>query len=81
MASLDAGDAARQAEKAGDALLILGPTFAPIQRLKNKTRLQILLKCSDRDLLHRILSRFEVFVGDGNLWGSLAIDVDPINLL
>jgi len=81
LTSLDALQVARQEERAGDALLILGPTFAPIQRLKNKTRLQILLKCSDRDLLHRILSRFETYVGSENLWGSLAIDVDPINLL
>jgi len=68
-------------ENAGPSLVMLGPTFAPIQRLKNRTRLQILLKCSDRDLLHRILSHFEGDVGDWNYWSSVAIDVDPMNLL
>lgn len=70
-----------QAENAGDSLLILGPTYAPIQRIKNKTRMHLLLKCSNRELLHRVLHRFVAYLDDGNLWSSVALDVDPNNLL
>ena len=67
--------------KAERSLYLFGPVFAPIQRLKNKTRLQILLKSSERSLLHRVLDHFDGFVSEQNEWGSISLDVDPINLL
>ena len=79
--SLEALRVASERENAGPSMVILGPTFAPIQRLKNRTRLQILLKCSERDLLHRIISHFEADVDSWNYWSSVAVDMDPVNLL
>jgi len=60
---------------------ILGPAFAPIQRIKNKTRFQILLKSEDRTRLHEILRYVDAYVDEENLAGTIAVDVDPISLL
>jgi primosomal protein N' (replication factor Y) len=60
---------------------VLGPVFAPIQRIKGKTRIQILVKARDRKVLHRILHQLDQRVDQDNLAGTVALDVDPIHLL
>lgn len=60
---------------------VLGPAFAPIQRIKNKTRVQVLLKSADRDALHRVLTMLDTHVDACHLAGTVALDVDPHSLL
>jgi primosomal protein N' (replication factor Y) len=60
---------------------ILGPAFAPIQRIKNKTRVQVLFKSADRNALHRVLTALDMHVDACHLAGTVALDVDPHSLL
>jgi len=60
---------------------VLGPSPCPLSRLRGKSRYQILLKSIDRSALRRVLTRL-----DGNIKKlprqvSLAIDVDPVDML
>ncbi|GMV43357.1 MAG: primosomal protein N' [Myxococcales bacterium] len=60
---------------------ILGPAWAPIQKIKNKVRLQILIKSRHRQRLHGLLGWLDAFIDERNLAGTVAVDVDPVNLL
>lgn len=62
-------------------LTILGPASASIERLKGRTRIQMLLKSRSRAVLNRVLWRLVRTVGTGH--GSLRIhvDVDPVSLM
>ena len=59
---------------------ILGPAPAPIYRLRNRFRRQILLKAPSRNDLHRLLalwrSRAKV---DANV--RISVDIDPVDLM
>ena len=68
--------------KNGGGLELLGPMPAPIERLRRKYRRQILIKSADMAALHELLSRLDEGKS-GLLTGgcSLAIDVDPENML
>jgi len=62
---------------------VLGPTMAPLARLRGKYRCQMLLKGGNWSLLHdvaeRVLNRAEEEV---SLQGvKLIVDVDPVNML
>lgn len=61
---------------------VMGPAPAPVPRLKNEFRYQLLLKSSDRKKLNETLHRIRRFVGEQK-WGAtaLVIDVDPVTLL
>ncbi|HEU0120556.1 MAG TPA: primosomal protein N' [Bryobacteraceae bacterium] len=63
-------------------LRVMGPAPAPVPRLKNEFRYQLLLKSSDRKLLNDTLHRLRRFAA-GQKWGAtaLVIDVDPVSLL
>ncbi|MBI2688010.1 MAG: primosomal protein N' [Acidobacteria bacterium] len=61
---------------------VMGPAPAPVPRLKNEFRYQLLLKSSDRKKLNESLHSVRRFAAERK-WGatSLVIDVDPVSLL
>jgi primosomal protein N' (replication factor Y) len=65
----------------GSELWVLGPAFAPVQRIKSKTRVHILLKARQRAALHQLLARLDRVVDEENLSAQVAVDVDPLQLL
>lgn len=66
---------------AGSYVVILGPSYAAIEKLRGKFRMQILLKSPSRKTLNRILWRLFNIVGRGKKGIKVDIDVDPIMLL
>jgi primosomal protein N' (replication factor Y) len=60
---------------------VMGPAEAPVARLKNEFRYQILLKAASRSTLRETLAQVRRFAEREN-WSStaLVIDVDPISL-
>lgn len=67
--------------EAGVSVRILGPAAAAIERLRGRTRLQILLKSPSRSVLNRILWRLYRTVGSGHGDTRILIDVDPVSLM
>ncbi len=61
---------------------VLGPAEAPVPRLKNEYRYQLLIKAVNRKRLNELLNELRRFANDQK-WNatSLIIDVDPITLL
>lgn len=61
---------------------VLGPAEAPVPRLKNEYRYQLLLKAGSRRTLNEILQTLRAYALD-HKWGAtaLVIDVDPLSLL
>ena len=61
------------------ALRQVGPTRAVLERLRGRTRWQLLLKSPDRAALRTALSAVEAWTVPAGL--RLAVDVDPVNML
>lgn len=61
---------------------VMGPAEAPMLRLKNEFRYQVLLKAARRSLLREILKKLQSFAAKEK-WKAtaLVIDVDPISLM
>ncbi len=70
------------AENPGDCFKVLGPAEAPVPRLKNEFRYQMLVKSTSRTRLNQMLNRIRTHALD-NKWPATAliIDVDPLSLL
>ncbi len=64
---------------AGGAARVLGPSAAPIARLRNRYRFQFLLRGADRAALRRGLLAVARHGGDRRV--RVAIDVDPVSML
>ncbi len=63
-------------------LEVLGPTPAPIERLKGRTRWHVLLRGASRRGLHAALSDLEPHLRTRRADGlQIVIDVDPVNFL
>jgi primosomal protein N' (replication factor Y) (superfamily II helicase) len=86
----DASRAASLAQGVGEfldsvrsnAIRILGPAPAPLERLKKVHRHQILIKSSSRAELHRMLERLQTYTEDKKIGATrVIIDVDPVSLL
>ena len=61
---------------------VLGPTLAPLARLKGKCRCQMLLKGKKWSILHHFAERVLEKAAEVSLPGvKLIIDVDPVNML
>ncbi len=59
---------------------ILGPAPAPIYRLRNRFRRQILLKAPNRNDLHRLLALWRCRAKvDANV--RISVDIDPVDLM
>ncbi|MFH0799155.1 MAG: primosomal protein N' [Pseudomonadota bacterium] len=69
-------------EAAGQRIIILGPAPAPIFKLRNRYRWQILIKSPTPDLLARLIASTRPAIAKALPRSvRLSIDVDPINLL
>ncbi|SDE09193.1 replication restart helicase PriA [Desulfuromonas thiophila] len=60
---------------------LLGPAPCPLFRLRNRYRLQILLKATERPPLRRLLAQVQQEVAQLPARVRLAIDVDPCDML
>jgi len=86
----DAGRAADTAREIGEyldslrsnAMRILGPAPAPLERIKRMHRQQLLIKSSSRASLHHLLGRLRQYIEDRKFGSTrVFIDVDPVSLL
>ena len=59
---------------------VLGPAPCPLARLRGKTRLQILLKCSTRPPLRRLLPQIPSLRRQIAAGVTLSVDVDPVDM-
>src|SRR5215470_7743428 len=65
-----------------EAVRILGPAPAPLERLKRVHRHQLLIKSSSRATLHGMLERLQAYVEEKKIGATrIIVDVDPISLL
>lgn len=65
-----------------DAVRILGPAPAPLERVKQVHRYQLLIKASSRPPLHKLLGSLREHLESKKLGGTkILIDVDPVSLL
>lgn len=71
----------------GDHIAMLGPAMAPIARINNRSRWQLLLKAPDRALLRRFAIRTLELAGHFEAGQPhhrnvrIIVDVDPLNML
>jgi len=65
-----------------EGIRVMGPAEAPVPRLKDEFRFQILLKAAKRPVLREIVQGLRQFA-DKEKWNAtaLVIDVDPISLM
>ncbi len=75
-------EAAAQLGPSGEGVRILGPSEAPVPRLKNEYRYQILVKALSRPRLNEMLHALRRYAA-GQKWPAtaLVVDVDPMSLL
>jgi primosomal protein N' (replication factor Y) (superfamily II helicase) len=65
-----------------NAIRILGPAPAPLERIKRMHRHQLLIKSSSRSTLHHLLDRLRQYIEDRKIGPTrVIIDVDPVSLL
>jgi len=65
-----------------NAIRILGPAPAPLERIKRLHRHQLLIKSASRSTLHDLLRRLRHYIEDRKLGATrVFIDVDPVSLL
>ena len=65
-----------------NAVRILGPAPAPLERIKRVHRHQLLIKSSSRSTLHVLLDRLRQHIEDRKIGPTrVSIDVDPVSLL
>ena len=65
-----------------DSVRILGPAPAPLERVKQVHRYQLLIKATSRPPLHRMLEKLRTYIDEQKLGGTrIQIDVDPVSLL
>jgi primosomal protein N' (replication factor Y) len=65
-----------------DGVRVIGPAEAPVLRLRNEFRYQILLKAAERPRLREVVTRLREYA-EGERWNptALMIDVDPFTLM
>ena len=75
--------ARRLGERLGDDVGVLGPSEAPLARLKGRTRWHLWLRCPDRKKLRRFLHELveRPAVPTGRVSVRVTIDVDPVSAL
>jgi primosomal protein N' (replication factor Y) len=65
-----------------DAVRILGPAPAPLERIKRVHRHQLLIKSSSRATLHKMLERLQGYIEEKKIGPTrVSIDVDPVSLM
>jgi len=76
-----ARDLAERLQSLAGGVEILGPAPCPLARLRGKSRMQILLKATQRSLLRRLLAHLGPAARSVPAGVRLAIDVDPVDML
>ncbi len=77
-----AGEISSLLNPAPEQLKVLGPAEAPVPRLKNEFRYQLLIKTADRRVLNQVLQKLRHYAVDQRWTATaLVIDVDPLTLL
>jgi primosomal protein N' (replication factor Y) len=73
----------RAMREVGDGpVRVLGPAPSPIEKLRNRFRMQFLLRCAERPPLRRVLGRVVEALDDFTQHDvRVAVDVDPVNML
>jgi primosomal protein N' (replication factor Y) len=65
-----------------NAVRILGPAPAPLERIKRVHRHQLLIKSSSRTTLHQMLEKLQAYIEEKKIGATkVLIDVDPVSLL
>ena len=65
-----------------NAIRILGPAPAPLERIKLMHRHQLLIKSSSRTTLHQMLERLQTYIEEKKIGATrVIIDVDPVSLM
>jgi primosomal protein N' (replication factor Y) (superfamily II helicase) len=65
-----------------NAVRILGPAPAPLERIKRVHRHQLLIKSSSRTTLHQMLEKLQSYIEEKKIGATkVLIDVDPVSLL
>ena len=65
-----------------NAIRILGPAPAPLERIKRVHRQQLLIKSASRSTLHGLLERLQQYLEERKIAATrVVIDVDPVSLL
>ena len=72
-------DACRRAAQPG--VLVLGPSPAPLARLRNRYRFRVMVRCKERAPLRKVLLAAEAVRGTLPRAIRMSIDVDPVQLL
>lgn len=67
----------------GDALRVLGPAPAPLERLKGRYRWQIVVKAAELAAMRALLTAMRIDIADRAAARGvhLSIDMDPVNML
>jgi primosomal protein N' (replication factor Y) len=65
-------------KKSTDIISVLGPSVAPIEKIRNNYRYRILLKCSSEDKIHNLLQ--EIYQNHDKKSIYLNIDTNPVNM-
>ncbi len=60
---------------------VLGPSAAPIARLRGRFRFRVLIRAADRALLRRALKEVSAALGSVDRRARALIDVDPVSML
>jgi primosomal protein N' (replication factor Y) len=66
------------ARSVDDAVVVRGPTPAPLARLRGRTRWQVWLRSRDRGALRRVIRSVLTVEATG---ATVAVDVDPLSTL
>ena len=72
--------ARRLRQSAGGRFRVLGPAHAPLARLRNEHRFQVLLK-GHRPTMREAVREALVEVFGGHRWPKVAVDVDPLSVM
>ena len=76
----EAARVALLAEEEGSNVEVLGPAPAPLARLRNEHRFQVLLK-GHRPTMREAVREALVEVFGGHRWPKVAVDVDPLSVM
>jgi primosomal protein N' (replication factor Y) len=75
--------AALRAQAKGDAMRVLGPAPAPIERLRGRYRWQVVVKSTEQAAMRAALVAMQERLGarEGRAGVFVGIDLDPVNML
>ena len=68
------------AQESQDGSSVLGPSPAPVSRIRGRHRYHVMLKCPDSSAVRRILEKADPLL-KGPSGTKVIVDVDPVNML